>query len=433
MGKLTYLVFTNGERYPVLIDDDGIPDYWTTLFVTVTLRPRLTASAIENTLRNILHLRLWEEFTQRDLASELSRGDFLSDEDIFSLRDHCMQDARSIRKWMSIKKNEHVTSMSRSHPVAPRTIDRISKEHFSNRISHISHFLHFTARTMLRRRENQVALKQLIEDTKRRLLAVKQKVVKKSSGGYGQEYRVPPPASFEKLIASVKPDSPDNPYEDQNIRIRNSLMFDLMYESGVRSGELLALRIGDIDYHEGAVSVVRRHDDPDDPRTKQPVAKTLPRTIPISLPLARGLYDYVMKIRNHIPGANRHPFLFVTHKSGEFSGRPISDTTFRNRIMKAATKIFPDIFDEIKRHGFRHNFNYRISNRVDAINRAAELDPKIAPINEKQEMQIRKELNGWSSDKSAEIYNKRHIKEIAEKLMRQDMEDQAKHINKTEK
>ena len=71
-----------------------------------------------------------------------------------------------------------------------------------------------------------------------------------------------------------------------------------------------------------------------------------------------------------------------------------------------------------------------MSQKIDVHNKAAKSDPGIQPINEKQEMQIRKELNGWTSDKSAETYNKRHIKEIADKLMREDMEEQVRHTNK---
>ena len=43
-------------------------------------------------------------------------------------------------------------------------------------------------------------------------------------------------------------------------------------------------------------------------------------------------------------------------------------------------------------------------------------------INEKKEIQIRKELNGWSSDKTAETYNLRHIREEADRVMREDMD-----------
>jgi site-specific recombinase XerD len=46
----------------------------------------------------------------------------------------------------------------------------------------------------------------------------------------------------------VKENSPDNPYKNQSIRKRNELMFDVMYNTGMRAGEVLGLYISDIDF-----------------------------------------------------------------------------------------------------------------------------------------------------------------------------------------
>ncbi|GAB1045413.1 MAG: hypothetical protein SPiBPW_37840 [Shewanella algae] len=40
MYKLETLVFDNGERYPILIGEDGFPHFYATLYVT-DLSPRL--------------------------------------------------------------------------------------------------------------------------------------------------------------------------------------------------------------------------------------------------------------------------------------------------------------------------------------------------------------------------------------------------------
>ena len=46
------------------------------------------------------------------------------------------------------------------------------------------------------------------------------------------------------------------------------------------------------------------------------------------------------------------------------------------------------------------------------------------------EIQIRKELNGWSSDTTAETYNLRHVREEANRIMYEDMEHWSRLINK---
>lgn len=53
-------------------------------------------------------------------------------------------------------------------------------------------------------------------------------------------------------------------------------------------------------------------------------------------------------------------------------------------------------------------------------------------LTRKKEIQIRKQLNGWSADSSADVYNKRHIKEVADRLMKADMEAQAAQLKQRE-
>jgi hypothetical protein len=37
MTRVMHFIFQAGERYPMLLDGDGMPDYWVTLYVTETL------------------------------------------------------------------------------------------------------------------------------------------------------------------------------------------------------------------------------------------------------------------------------------------------------------------------------------------------------------------------------------------------------------
>jgi integrase len=136
----------------------------------------------------------------------------------------------------------------------------------------------------------------------------------------------------------------------------------------------------------------------------------------------------VMDVRAKVPNANKGPFLFVTHKKGKYQGQPISDSTFKNRILAKATKANLEIFEEICRHGFRHNFNKLLSEKIDAWNAKARLDPSLKKISEKEELQVRKQLNGWDSDATAETYNLRHIQEISKKIYMEDMIDNSKHL-----
>lgn len=424
------LVFTEGERYPMLVDSDGMPDFWVSLYVTESLRVSLKQTSIENIIRNIIHLKLWEEVNGRDLISEIGQGKLLSDADIISIRDHCLLNTRSLREWQQTAFRKNVFKLSVSHPLGMSHFQVISKVHAANRLVHIANFLHFTARSMLRGRANFTSLTAAIDEMKKRIITQKPKGRGNNGLANEPDAKAPSPEVFESLMKVVREDSSENPYKNPGVRMRNALMFDVLYETGMRSGEILGLQIGDIDFQIGSISIVRRHDNPYDPRPRQPVAKTLERTIPINLALAKRLRNYVMEVRSKVPNANKSPFLFITHKRGKNQGLAISDSTFRNRILGPAISVNREFFGEICRHGFRHNFNYRLSNKIDAINQRAKIDPTIKPVNEKEEIQIRKQLNGWSSDESAQTYNLRHTQEMASKLMLEEMSDLSKHINK---
>ena len=90
------LILTAEERYPILLDEDGVPDYWV---VTEHLRQKSRQTSIENTLSHLVHFKLWEKNNSRSLVEELSKKSFLSDQDIYSLRDHCRLESKSLKQW----------------------------------------------------------------------------------------------------------------------------------------------------------------------------------------------------------------------------------------------------------------------------------------------------------------------------------------------
>jgi integrase len=267
-----------------------------------------------------------------------------------------------------------------------------------------------------------------IEDMATRIKSQKPKGLGDKGLAGDPDDKAPPPEVFAKFMEVISETSPENPYLNPGIRVRNARMFELMHETGMRSGEVLGLYVEDIDYLVGIAKVKRRHDNPLDPRLRQPVAKTLARNIPISKALAKRLRNYVMEVRSKVPNANKWPFLFVTHKKGKYQGQPISDSTFKNRILAKATESNMELFEEICRHGFRHNFNKLLSEKIDAWNAKARLDPSLKIISEKEELQVRKQLNGWDSDDTAETYNLRHIQEVSEKIFMEDMVDNSTRL-----
>lgn len=429
MARIKNLVFSNGERYPILIDSDGTPNYWVTLYVTEKLRPSQTQSAIINTIGHLIHLALWEEINNRNLIEEFTESKFLSTEDVYSIRDHCMLDSRSLRKWLK-RSSSNIVRFPSASTANFTPIQSISSNHASNRMSHIASYLDFIVRVLLKNKLVNKDVSSSIASMNKSLLANKPKGSKGRGLATDPNLKSAPPKAFARILEIVKEDSPDNPFKGTDVKLRNAIIFEVMDSTGMRAGEILSLQIEDIDFHNNAISVVRRHDAIEDPRKRQPVAKTRERRIPISQNLTGRLKGYIMDRRSIIDEARRHPYIFVTHKHGKYFGKPISNSTFVNRILKPAIAVSPELLEEITRHGFRHNFNYNLSKRIDSINAAAKIDSNIKPVNEKMEIQIRKELNGWSSDTTAETYNLRHVREEANRIMYEDMEHWSRLINK---
>ena len=80
-------IFENGERYPVLTGEDGMPHFHVTLWVTSKLRSQgLTQSTITNKILHIKRLLTWERNQQIDFFSQFKEGNFLKLHDIEQLK-----------------------------------------------------------------------------------------------------------------------------------------------------------------------------------------------------------------------------------------------------------------------------------------------------------------------------------------------------------
>lgn len=425
--ELRTFLFEDGERFPVLVDKQTkVPHYWSTLFATIELR-RLTQNTAKNVLRDIAHLMLWEKINNRNLVDEFYMGQFLTHEDIISIRDHCGTSSKSLKRRIKISSQTHA-KIQTLYPSMISKLEKVSGAHLNIRISRVASYLSFLGRVAIRESSRINEFQPLINNMEKRLIAQKAKGVKRSSQNSIPE--TPSQEVFDMLMGIIEEDSVDNPWKSKDIKLRNWLMIKILYDTGMRSGEVLSLRIDRLDLYaeEPTIRVSRTHNDPYDSRKNQPVAKTLERNIPISSSLADSISRYI-EVRAKIPGANKHPYLFVTQRKGKTLGQPLSEAAFYGRVFKPIIAVMPDFFSEMSRHKLRHNFNDRLSDRIDEINRIAKENPNIQAINEKQEIQIRQHLCGWRSEGSPAIYNQRHIHKVARDALLRDMNQQSENGN----
>ncbi|MBV6549776.1 site-specific integrase [Acinetobacter soli] len=440
----------NGERFGLLVDSKNIPDFWTTLYLTTNLRfeKHSTQKAI---LNHLVHIYIWEMYIGERISERIlnfsynkkntNYDQFYNDIELQKLADHCKLQTITARK-----KNLHQNSKKRddidlkiSFPNYKIPDPVVAKAQFSNRLTTFVAYFEFVAKNILRERAAYSTYLDIIENTKNSILKHRKKGGRAKNNTNDPSRKSPPPEVFEYLMEIVEPLNNYNPYT-LSVRQRNYLLFKILYDTGLRAGEVLQLKISDINFSQSEIMVRTRHDDPEDTfRKDEPNAKTLERDIPISEELRDQIRDYILKERRFIPNTKKHGFLFVSYK-GITKGSPLSSIQFSRIVEKASineelTRFIKKngilVNRQVTRHGFRHNLNNKLSRAIDKENKQANDEGRMYDvISEKREIEQRMYINGHKSEKSAEVYNLRHTKEKAEKLLKIELERIDKNIKK---
>jgi len=412
-----------GERLPMLIIDNAIPDFWATLYVRNLLSSR-AQNTIEHALNVLRHLRAWEDYHERDLSQEFRMGRFLTEGDLQSLSDHCAYKIEAFEKWAAREK--HRGNSTRTVSVAnllaikaPAPLKTVQFDTQYNRLTTVASYLKFVAETVCRVRAGKRESKTQIECMYNGLLSKRPKSNASKSRG---KYAHIPAASFHRFMEIAHPDHADNPFRAGEARRRNHLMVWIAYELGLRAGEILGLWVEDIEFGpKPMLSVVRRHNHPLDPRKKQLVAKTQERTLPLSQELAAALNHYILYDRSKHSYANNHPILFVASQA-PWKGHPLSYKTFA-KVFKLIGEVDPDRLADIGPHALRHDRACRFVDEIELINHAAKTNKKIKRITDGEIERALMNYFGWTNPKSAVVYLKRRTRERVDEAMRQYQRD----------
>lgn len=431
--------FKSGERYVFLLGDNGLPDFWVTHFVTQRLRMNHAATSIEQYLKSIKHLKVWEKINGRNLLDEIYNGSVPSRDDIKEIKEHCAYQAKALIN----RRANNIVDMGQFYLSRDDDKPTVGKSQYISRIAHIAEFLHFIGQERVKHKPTAAALFDALDNMKKRLKSdmPKGRLKKGSLGKSGIL-----DDAFQDFLNVARPDSQHNPFKNPVIKFRNYLIVQTFYETGFRCSELLALRISDIgtDIDQPTLSVVRRHDSKEDPRLKEPTAKTLGREVAISKELRDLLNTYIKIHRNNTKVAKTHPFIFVSHKekNGHYqSGQPLIQRTI-NHLFNTIKSVNPERFWGISPHFPRHYFNDQLSVRIDEVkqavleevkrleqqglHQAAKQYARENTITEQRELEIRAALNGHSSLESGRIYLTRTAKKQAHEI-RQKMQATLTH------
>lgn len=421
MPTLSVHMLGEGERVPLLHDEQGLPLFYPTLFATCRLR---NAGAAFNTIRNKLAdltvLLRWEQVHGRDLIGEFRSARFLTLADVVSLRDFAKLDMRHLQPvYEGAQRDGRVVDFIEASIALSRTQPAIGGQQHFNRLSTIADYLEFTASVVTQHRDSA--------QTAHEVARMANTIRKHRPRGLAmqlhdeRDLRSPPSEVVELFMAAGGEGGLRNPFKHPNIQLRNAIIFGLLRHTGMRRGELLSLRLDQLDLgHEPQVWVRRNQDDKHDSRRYQPVSKTKERPLPLPDELANQIDRYMLQVRAKIGPARRHPYLLVSHRASDTWGQPLSVSSL-NKIFTRMRAVDP-AFEVIHPHALRHHWNHEFSVSVDEHNakaRASAEGSPMLPISESRELDMRAFLNGHRSKDSGATYNRRHIREASDKAARQ--------------
>lgn len=397
------LVLSSGERLPILLHrESGLPLIGPLIYALTQLRGRnLAANTIDQALRHIMLFMLFLDKRQIDLAQRLDEGRVLSISEIEELTSICKLAIENLISSQESTKKSNIIEFQKNKNLRKSQVP-LNTQTIANRIRTIADYLSWLLKTHLLKLSvnsvNYISLEKVIHLTIETLKAHIPVIHKRNVIGVREGLG---PQTASRLLQVVSATSLENPWSGQFVRIRNELIFNWLYSFGLRRGELLNIRIKDINFHKEEVVIARRADDPTDPRKEQPLVKTRDRILPIPNKIIKLTYDYIIHHRKKFEQARKHDFLFIADKTGE----PLSLSALNKCFTYLKSKI-EDLPQDLSPHILRHTWNDNFSTAMDQNN-----------ILEADEIKMRAFLMGWSeASDTASTYTKRHIRKKANKV-----------------
>lgn len=368
----------NGERYCIIKDKKtGIPLFYPCLFITTQLRNSNESIKTIETQAGCIALFYRFLFIRNiDIEERIQTARFLDNNEIDLLRDFVGKKMRTAK----------VINIKDHHPGVCSATKYI-------RLTTIAKYLEWLCQLTIKNiGDGYRGIFYFVNKIKARRPKIKYR------NSEGNVYKTIEEEDLDMLLSVIDPLCEFNPF-DMKVRQRNQLIVMILHSLGIRCGELLNLRVEDIDFASQMLFIRRRADSIEDTRVNQPLVKTLERNLPMSDELTRLLHSYITGERKANIKKKKHGYLFITHKEGVTRGDPLSVPSYHKIIYRL--RSIDSGLSQLTGHKFRHTWNYLFSKLMDE---------STEHVSEEMQEKMRSNHMGWEPGSgTAQTYNRRFI------------------------
>lgn len=382
--RVDIITHPSGDQLPILLDNDGLPIPTPNEFILS--RRTLSTNTLTRNLRELAVLYRWLAQEELDLWSRLRSGKAFTEAEI---KGGLVERLR----W-----DQTQGCFAKKIAVSPST--------FNQRLSTVSEFIDWCFNVYLVTLPLSDCSYKRIGDQKERVLTWLKKSFKKASPTNKAQQKGLTKQQVKFLVHCLDPESPNLFGRDPAVRFRNYVASMIMLNYGLRPGELLSLRVEDIEF--GAIScirVTRRLPDPNDSRMPRPSIKRNGRILPIDNPVfVRRLDAYIMTWREELEShaEKASDYLILSDE-----GYPLSQSSITQFFQIIRTKFPNDLPPNLTAKSLRHTFS-----------NSMEQEMRIAGLGEERRKQALAQLRGDSSLESQEVYIAGEIKEQTDLALR---------------
>lgn len=377
--KVRLIVAADGERKPFVVNEQtGMPHSQATLFAALELRQQAGShSIIDQTLRGVAELLTFLEQRGIDLLARIVSLGYLT-----------LAELDDLLRFLSLG------PASRRQPSDQQASRRVRKPNHGSvriKVSAIVRYLSWLVDYVGDRRWH---VSERPDATKRaekflRALSTRKPRIRSARRVRKGLTATQQSALFAALHEMADVAEASGKEDAMFVAERALLWFDWQIEFGHRIGEVLGIRIKDLDLIGGAVDLVRRPNASDDPRPELARLKGDGRNLPLSPYFTKRVRRHIRRWRSGRPLAARHDFLFVS-----LSGLPLSRSAV-NKMFQDLREAHPVLGTRFDSHTMRHTWN-------EAFGK----DGQAGGLTPSEASEARQHIQGWRDPRSARPYLK---------------------------